>query len=143
MARRRGGRRDRNKEQFWHRLVRLWRRSGLTVRDFCGEHAVSEPSFYSWRRTLAERCRQRDGRRGRSSSTANGDGNAPARDTDASGQDDQPVFVPLRVVATAADRPGPTFEVVLRGGRVVRVQAGFDAASLRELLAVLEEDRPC
>jgi hypothetical protein len=34
-------------------------------------------------------------------------------------------------------------EVVLRGGRTVRVGPGFDAATLRQLLAVLEEAPPC
>jgi hypothetical protein len=34
-------------------------------------------------------------------------------------------------------------EVVLERGRVVRVLRGFDADTLRQLLAVLEEKRPC
>ena len=33
-------------------------------------------------------------------------------------------------------------QVVLNSGRIVRVPAGFDAATLRQLLAILEE-RPC
>jgi hypothetical protein len=50
------------------------------------------------------------------------------------------VFVPLRVI----DAPAPAaFEVVLERGRVVRVLRGFDADTLRQLLAVLEEKRPC
>ena len=133
---RRGGQRDLGKERLWRRLLRLWRRSGRTVRDFCAEHRVSEASFFAWRRTLAERNQQR-GRRGRPDARTSGAGHPLPK------QDDQPVFVPLRVVATAADRPGPTFEVVLHGGRVVRVPAHFEAASLRQLLAVLEEERPC
>jgi hypothetical protein len=52
----------------------------------------------------------------------------------------QASFVPVRVVPTAASM---AFEVVLHGGRVVRVPAHFDAASLRQLLAILEEERPC
>ena len=56
------------------------------------------------------------------------------------GADDRPLFVPLRVVPTAA---GMAFEVVLGQGRVVRVPACFDPAALRQLLAILEEERPC
>ena len=134
-----GARRDLVKERFWRRLVRLWRGSGWTVRDFCAEHGVSEASFFSWRRTLAERDQQRAGRRGRPNATANGDGKAGvlALDAEAAAPDGRPAFVPVRVVATTM-----TFEVVLHSGRVVRVPAGFEAASLRQLLAVLEE-RPC
>ena len=51
-----------------------------------------------------------------------------------------PVFVPLHVLPAAAATP---FEVVLRQGRVVRVPAGFDAATLRQLLAILEEEPSC
>jgi hypothetical protein len=36
---------------------------------------------------------------------------------------------------------GETLEVLLAGGRRIRVAAGFDAATLRQLLAVLEEKR--
>lgn len=160
---RRGARRDLGKERLWRRLVRLWRRSGRTVREFCAEHQVSEPSFYAWRRTLAERDRQRGGRGQRNTRTG-GDGASPrqhrndtsptqmrSRSGGASALQPahaRPTFVPVRVVATAAqhlacaDGTGMAFEVVLHGGRVVRVPAGFDAASLRQLLAVLEE-RPC
>jgi hypothetical protein len=34
-------------------------------------------------------------------------------------------------------------EIVLQGGRTVRVRPGFDAATLQQVLAVLEEGRPC
>ena len=44
-----------SKERFWRMQVRRWRTSGLSVRDFCAEQGLSEPSFYAWRRTLAER----------------------------------------------------------------------------------------
>jgi len=51
-----------------------------------------------------------------------------------------PAFVPLRV------KPAPAasvLEVVVGANRVVRVSPGFDAATLRHLLAVLEEASPC
>ena len=44
-----------SKERFWRRMVRQWRKSGLSVRAFCAERGLSEPSFYAWRRTFAER----------------------------------------------------------------------------------------
>jgi hypothetical protein len=53
---------------------------------------------------------------------------------------EQAAFVPVQVVADAA--PASALEVVLADGRTVRVAPGFDAATLRQLLAVLE-GRPC
>jgi transposase-like protein len=50
-------------------------------------------------------------------------------------------FVPVEVVAAPA--ASAALELVLSGGRTLRVAAGFDAATLRQLLAVLEEVRPC
>ena len=43
------------KQQRWLERIRRWRRSRLTVRAFCERHGLSEPSFYTWRRTLSER----------------------------------------------------------------------------------------
>lgn len=109
--------RDGSKERFWRRIVRQWRRSGLSVRAFCAEQDVSEPSFYAWRRTLQQR--------------------------DAAGA----AFVPVQVLADplppTSDRNPSGLELVLGTGRVVRIGPGFDAATLRRLLAVLEEGRPC
>jgi hypothetical protein len=51
-------------------------------------------------------------------------------------------FVPVQVVADQPSRAS-TFEVVLAGNRTLRVPPGFDAATLRQLLAVLEEVQPC
>jgi Transposase len=51
-------------------------------------------------------------------------------------------LVPVQLVADEPAGPS-TFEVVLAGGRTLRVAPGFDAASLRQLLAVLEEVRSC
>jgi transposase-like protein len=139
---RRGAPRNGAKERSWRRLIQQWRRSGMTIRDFCVEHEVSEPSFFAWRRTIADRDRQSG------QPSADGCGNGDSNKTR-----DSPAFVPLRVVSTVSPTPagtagtaGTAFEVVLRDGRIVRVPAGFDPATLRQLLAILERergDRPC
>jgi hypothetical protein len=46
--------------------------------------------------------------------------------------------VPVSIAAAP-----PALEVVLRDGRTVRVPPDFDAATLRQLLAVLAEAPPC
>jgi hypothetical protein len=51
-------------------------------------------------------------------------------------------FIPVQVVTDALLTQASPLEVVLSDGRTVRVTAGFDAATLRQLLAVLEGP-PC
>jgi transposase len=118
------GKRDGGKERFWRRTLRQWRRSGLSVRAFCAEHGLAEASLYAWRRIIAQRDWE--------------DSRVPDGHSDAA-VDVTPVFVPLRVIDVSTQ---VAFEVVLERGRVVRVLRGFDADTLRQLLAVLE-DRPC
>jgi hypothetical protein len=105
--------RDPRKEQQWRRWIRQWQQSGLSVRAFCAQHDLTQPSFYAWRREI----QQRDAAAG--------------------------TFVPVHLVANDEPSGPSTFEVVLAGGRMLRVAPGFDTATLRQLLAVLEEVRPC
>ena len=100
-------------------MVAQQRQSAGTVRAFCERQGLSQPSFYQWRRELARRDRtQRDRAQvaGRGAAT----------------------FVPIQVVAEAA-----LIEIALPGGVVVRVRAGADAVTLRQVLATLVEGRPC
>jgi hypothetical protein len=118
--------RDFSKEQFWRRVMKQWHRSGLSAARFCRQRDLSLPSFYGWKRTLA----QRDAEAAR--------------------------FVPVRIVTdqqipTVTDEDGANhvgqanraLEVVLGSGRRVRIGSAFDEATLRRLLAVLEEGQPC
>jgi transposase len=50
-------------------------------------------------------------------------------------------FLPVQVVAEPP--PASALEVVLAAGRTVRVAPGFDPATLRQLVRVLEEGRAC
>ena len=129
-----GAPRDRGKERFWRRLLRLWQRSGRSVRGFCAEHYVNEASFFAWRRTIAQRdLEQRQRNSDAGGTVAHAHQAAPAR----------AAFVPLRVIGTATPDSANAFEVVLGDGRSVRVPAGFDPASFRQLLAVLQESPSC
>jgi hypothetical protein len=105
--------RDVRKEQHWRGWIQRWQQSGLSVRDFCDRHHLALPSFYAWRRVL----QQRDAAAG--------------------------VFVPVRVIADAPPVAASGIEVVLAGGRRLQVSPGFDPATLRQLLTVLEEGPPC
>ncbi len=100
--------RDPNLERRWRELIARWERSDHTVRDFCSEHRISEPSFYAWRRELA--ARDREVRQA----------TPPV-----------PTFVPVRVA------PASVIEVVLPTGVVVRVPIGTDPVAVVQLVAAL------
>jgi hypothetical protein len=107
-----GRARDEQKERQWRRWIGEWQASGLSVRTFCQRRGLTVSSFYAWRRVLQRRDAERA------------------------------TFVPVQVVADAVPTQTSALEVVLTDGRMVRVPRGFDAATLRQLLAVLE-GQPC
>ena len=131
---RRQWRRDRDKERTWRKRLRDWRRSGLSVREFCEWHALSEPSFYAWRRELAQRDRERVARRAQRQSGFDG-GASTAR------------FVSVQVVPDAPLEEGANrcLEIQLPRGVRLRVPSGFDRQALADVLAALEgrEGAPC
>ncbi len=43
------------KESYWRLALEEFQGSGLSVRAFCRREGLSEPSFFTWRRTLQER----------------------------------------------------------------------------------------
>lgn len=112
-----GCKRDRKKESFWRRMVGRQAASGSSVRGWCREHGLAEYSFYAWRRELAR------------------------RDAEAG----QPVFVPVRVAASAPTSPERGraengegwLEIRLAGERCVRIQGRVDRQTLSDVLVVL------
>src|SRR5262245_4923224 len=117
--------RDLRKERFWRRMLQRWQRSGLNIRDFCAQHQLPEPSFYFWRRTLAQRDPPPP--TGRPAATT-----AVSSTSDGSGDSSTPLFLPLRLSPAAA-----MLELVVGEDLVVRVPPGFDPATLQRLLATL------
>ena len=108
-----GRARDEEKERRWRRWVGEWQASGLSARAFGQRRGLTVASFYAWRRVLQRRAAERA------------------------------AFVPVQVVADAVPAHSSALEVLLVDGRTVRVAPGFDAATLRRLLAVLEGGGPC
>src|ERR1051326_931480 len=94
--RRRTGPRNPAKERRWRRIVRDWRRSGLSARDFCDWQGLSEHSFYGWRRELA--LREREAASGASPSSAKSAEEGPQG---GAGRVWGGVFVPVRIIADA------------------------------------------
>jgi len=96
--------------------MRRWRTSGLSARAYCAEQGLSEPSFYAWRRRLAE--------------------------SEATVQFVPLTVTPEVRTATEADGSTGAVELVLGAGRRLRIGPGFDGPTLTRLLTLLEEGRP-
>ena len=111
----RGPRREPDKEKFWRRTLLDFAHSGQSIRAFCRQQQLSEPSFYAWRRTLAQRNVAR--RAGRVSKAA-----APAA----------PAFLPIRL----ADE-NDAIEIALDEGHCIRLRPPIDRGALVEILAAL------
>jgi hypothetical protein len=106
--------RDTKKESFWRDAIRRQAGSGLSVREFCVRHRLSEPSFYERRRTFQDR----DARRS----------SAP------------PAFVPVIVRdERPAETPSESAIVIeLRCGRSLRLPGSMPAGRVAELVRALE-----
>ena len=133
MAKRKGPARSVERERFWRECVRGWQQSGCSVRAWCSQQQVSEPSFYAWRRELARRGAARADRR------------KPSR-----------LFLPVTIAAEPtqpADRSPAPLRIDLPGAVSLHVQRGCEPALLAAALNTLHagrdgmpepgEDRPC
>jgi hypothetical protein len=114
----------------WAALIDQWRQSGLSLPAFCQRHGLSRGSMQNWvykpelKRAVEATRREAQG--------SVDEPPAPAA---------VPAFLPVRIVQAAAvgeasDRSG--VEVVIGAGRRVVIGAGFDAETLRRVVAVLE-----
>lgn len=106
----------------WQAVIRAWEASGLTQVQFCTQRGLSIHVFRA----------ERYGRRRSSPNLQTG----PSRPA---------TFVPVKVVerqkGSALALLNPTasvIELVLVGGRVVRVPSGFDEHLLARVIAVVE-----
>lgn len=112
----------------WAKRVERWRDSGLTLKEFAAEIGVNANTLAGWRWRLGS-----EGGRPRSVAVAQ---RGPAfleivRPGEAGAS--EPV-----AKAAGLTREAEPLELVLRSGHRIRVPAGFDGASLRRLVDVLE-----
>ena len=107
---------DVEKARYWLAVIRDAARSGMSTRAFCRQRKLKECQFYWWQRRLKEK---------RSSASApRGPANGPAS------------------FALVSGEPGSAdagIELVLAGGRRLRLAKGVDEATLRSVLAALEQ----
>lgn len=107
----------RDTREVWAKRVERWVDSGLSAREFAAETGVNANTLAHWRWRLGAEASRPPAKAAPS----------PVR------------FVEL---AAAPDVGAPAFELVLAGGRTVRVPPRFDGAELARLVQVLEGARP-
>jgi hypothetical protein len=106
--------RSRAKERFWRSKLRKWQARGGSVREFCRQEGLSEPSFYAWRKVIEERDAEQ---------AAN----------------QAPAFLPMLVQQPAAQAgQAAEFFLELRGGRRLQLPETISAPRLAELIHALE-----
>lgn len=106
--------RDATKEAGWRDAIGRQAKSGLSVREFCRQNRLSEPSFYERKRTY----RQRDAAKAAA----------------------QPAFVPVIVRGA---RPAETMTdanlvIEMRGGRRLTLPESMTVGKIAELVRALE-----
>lgn len=117
---RRGRPRDAQRAERWRKFVLAWEASGLSQAEFCRRRKVSVHTFRWWRYTLGLQHREE----------------VPRSEPD---KVERPAFVEVKLPQAApapASSPAKV-EIALEGGPVIRVHSGFDAETLKEVLAVL------
>ena len=105
--------RDLELERTWRRHLQRQRAGGLSVREYCLDHHLTESAFYFWRRTIAERDREA-----------------------------KPAFVPVVLADEPSPTSDSPIEIRLANGRRLRVRSGCDRRLLADIVALLEA-RPC
>jgi hypothetical protein len=124
-----------SREIYWSAILADFRRSGLTHVKFCRLRRISIHSFRDWLYRLRPGLPPRRSRAGHTSP-------APF-----STQADTPAFLPVHVcprslapvAAHQVTHPPAPLELVLSDRCRLRVPAGFDPATLHQLLDVWEQ----
>jgi len=106
---------DVEKARFWQRAIREAARSGLSTREFCRQRRLHESQFYWWQRRLAAARPAPQSRKPPAGAAS---------------------------FALVSEEPGAAdagIELVLAGGRRLRIAKGVDEPTLRAVLAALEQ----
>ncbi len=106
---------DMEKARYWQTTIREAARSGLSIREFCRQRKLHESQFYWWQRRLsvARHSKKRRAATGQAS---------------------------FALVSEEAGLADAGIELVLTGGRRLRIARGVDEPTLRAVLAVMDSE---
>lgn len=107
---------DVEKARYWQAVIRDAARSGMSTRAFCRQRKLRECQFYWWQRRLKEK--------------------RPPVSTPQVSSNGRASFALVSDEAGAADAG---IELLLTGGRRLRIAKGVDEPTLRSVLAALEQ----
>lgn len=107
-----------DQKQFWQMAIETWKSSGLSVRRFCKQEGLSEPSFYSWRKKLTS-----------------------VQPSEADKVKAGPSEPFIRVSLPAETPDG--LELVFSTGNTLRMRRGVDRQTLTDVISVLQEANLC
>ena len=122
-----------DRAKYWRRLVAAWEKSSLTQAEFCRRRGVKAVTFAWWKRKLNTRTNPGRRRRERRSASRGRGGQAGFVE----------VALPGGVLASPSSTAVPTlaaswgYEVVLPGGRLIRLPGDFDPDKVSQLLRVV------
>jgi hypothetical protein len=114
--------------QNWQRLVAKWTRSGLSQAAFCRRHNLNYVTFGWWKRRLDRPLKERSRLARRKT--------CGSRNED--GQDKQATAVADFVEVSLTPPASAGYEVVLSGGRTIRLPHDFDPERVGRLVLTLE-----
>jgi hypothetical protein len=90
-----------DKGRFWRSMVEQQRQGGLTVREFCRERGISEPSFYAWRKELQRRDDAQQSAGGQRSGAGNASGSGRVAARESRGR-----LIPVEIVGSRCEGEG-------------------------------------
>lgn len=129
--------------RYWATQVRAWERSELTQAEYCRRRRIKAGSFAWWKRQLlgpaggrptrlADRLKQ-----SAKASKPRGQLTKPSEPTKG-GVRSAKWSAPFVELPLASAFAVPTYELVLVGGRTIRIPSQFDPQVLSRLISVIE-----
>jgi lambda repressor-like predicted transcriptional regulator len=116
-----------SRDEHWADVVTQWRESGLSQKEFCQRQGISDRALNNWlyKSPYRERVARILAARSRGDLVA-----------------ETPRFLPVAVLETTTAAhtqiTSAAIEIVLKSGPRIAVMPGFDAETLRRVVAVLE-----
>jgi len=113
------------RKRFWRDLVERQRTSGLNIARFCADAGVSQNSFYGWKKRLLATA---PGRQVTTPRRKHRRKKAVAKS-----------LVPVRVIPDLShqSRTSQAIEIAWPNGIALRIPAGCDSTTLREVFGLL------
>lgn len=108
---------DTDQQQFWAMVLETFKSSGLSVRQFCKQEGLSEPSFYSWRKRL--------------STHQNPDTHKEPPQPDSFIQVSMPTAKPI------------VLELILASGHTLRIPSDINREFLTDVLSAMKQAKLC